>query len=67
MSHKEHVVVGISGGVDSAVAAMLLLQQGYQVTGVFMKNWEEDDDEEYCAAEEDYRVAREVCAQLEIP
>ena len=67
MSNKEHVVVGISGGVDSAVAAMLLLQQGYQVTGVFMKNWEEDDDEEYCAAEEDYRVAREVCAQLEIP
>ena len=67
MTRKEHVVVGISGGVDSAVAAMLLLQQGYQVTGVFMKNWEEDDDEKYCAAEEDYRVAREVCAQLEIP
>jgi len=67
MATSEHVVVGISGGVDSAVAAMLLLQQGYQVTGVFMKNWEEDDDAEYCAAEEDYRVAREVCAQLEIP
>ncbi|MCG6974932.1 MAG: tRNA 2-thiouridine(34) synthase MnmA [Acidiferrobacterales bacterium] len=67
MAGKEHVVVGISGGVDSAVAAMLLLQQGYQVTGVFMKNWEEDDDQEYCAAEEDYRVAREVCTQLEIP
>jgi tRNA-specific 2-thiouridylase len=67
MASKEHVIVGISGGVDSAVAAMLLLQQGYDVTGVFMKNWEEDDDDEYCAAEEDYRVAREVCAQLEIP
>lgn len=65
--NKEHIVVGISGGVDSAVAAMLLLQQDYQVTGVFMKNWEEDDDAEYCAAEEDYKVAREVCAQLEIP
>ncbi|MFV1996894.1 MAG: tRNA 2-thiouridine(34) synthase MnmA [Acidiferrobacterales bacterium] len=65
--NREHVVVGISGGVDSAVAAMLLLQQGYEVTGVFMKNWEEDDDAEYCAAEEDYKVAREVCAQLEIP
>jgi len=64
---KEHVVVGISGGVDSAVSALLLLQQGYNVTGVFMKNWEEDDDAEYCAAEEDYKVAREVCAQLEIP
>lgn len=67
MAIKEHVIVGISGGVDSAVAAMLLMQQNYQVTGVFMKNWEEDDDVEYCAAEEDYRVAREVCAQLEIP
>jgi tRNA-specific 2-thiouridylase len=66
-SNREHVVVGISGGVDSAVAALLLLQQGYEVTGVFMKNWEEDDDAEYCAAEEDYKVAREVCAQLEIP
>ncbi len=65
--NREHVVVGISGGVDSAVAAMLLLQQGYHVTGVFMKNWEEDDDTEYCAAEEDYKIAREVCAQLEIP
>lgn len=65
--NTEHVVVGISGGVDSAVAALLLLQQGYEVTGVFMKNWEEDDDAEYCAAEEDYKVAREVCAQLEIP
>lgn len=64
---REHVVVGISGGVDSAVAAMLLLQQGYKVTGVFMKNWEEDDDAEYCAAEEDYKAARDVCAQLEIP
>jgi len=65
--NREHVVVGVSGGVDSAVAAMLLLQQGYHVTGVFMKNWEEDDDAEYCAAEEDYKIAREVCAQLEIP
>lgn len=64
---KEHIVVGVSGGVDSAVAAMLLLQQGFQVTGVFMKNWEEDDDAEYCAAEEDYKIAREICAQLEIP
>lgn len=64
---REHVVVGISGGVDSAVAAMLLLQQGYEVTGVFMKNWEEDDDAEYCAAEEDYKIAREICAQLQIP
>lgn len=63
----KHIVVGISGGVDSAVAAMMLIEQGYDVTGVFMKNWEEDDDAEYCAAAEDYREARAVCATLGIP
>jgi tRNA-specific 2-thiouridylase len=62
-----HVVVGMSGGVDSSVAALLLKQQGYRVTGVFMKNWEEDDDPEYCSAEEDLRYARAVCEQLDIP
>lgn len=64
---SEHVVVGISGGVDSAVAAMRLLDAGYRVTGVFMKNWEEDDDEEYCSAAEDLAVAKEVCKVLDIP
>lgn len=62
-----HIAVGISGGVDSAVAALLLLRAGHRVTGLFMKNWEEDDDSEYCAAAEDYRAARAVCAALEIP
>jgi tRNA-specific 2-thiouridylase len=66
-SRKTRVIVGLSGGVDSAVAALLLLRAGYEVEGLFMKNWEGDDDEDYCAAEEDYRVARDVSAQLEIP
>ena len=60
------VVVGISGGVDSAVAALLLKHAGHQVTGVFMKNWEEDDTAEHCTAEEDLKMARAVCQHLDI-
>lgn len=60
------VIVGMSGGVDSSVSAYLLQQQGYQVAGLFMKNWEEDDTEEYCSAEADLADAQAVCDKLGI-
>ena len=61
------VVVGMSGGVDSSVAAYLLKQQGFDVIGVFMKNWEEDDTDEYCAAAEDMADAKSIADKLDIP
>ena len=61
------VIVGMSGGVDSSVAALLCQRQGYTVEGLFMKNWEEDDGTEYCTAVEDLADARAVCDRLEIP
>ena len=60
------VVVGMSGGVDSSVSAYLLKEQGYQVEGLFMKNWEEDDNDEYCAAAEDLKDAQAVSDKLGI-
>ncbi len=60
------VIVGMSGGVDSSVAALLLLEQGFQVEGLFMKNWEEDDGTEYCTAKEDLADAQAVCDKLGI-
>ena len=60
------IVVGLSGGVDSSVAAMLLVEQGYGVEAVFMKNWEEDDTGEYCSAATDLADARQVADRLSI-
>lgn len=60
------VIVGMSGGVDSSVSALLLQQQGYQVEGLFMKNWEEDDNDEYCAAAEDLADAQAIADKLGI-
>ncbi|MCX8961635.1 tRNA 2-thiouridine(34) synthase MnmA [Erwinia psidii] len=65
-SSQKKVIVGMSGGVDSSVSAWLLQQQGYQVEGLFMKNWEEDDGEEYCTAAEDLADAQAVCDRLGI-
>ncbi|WP_419592820.1 tRNA 2-thiouridine(34) synthase MnmA [Thiolapillus sp.] len=64
---KGKVIIGLSGGVDSAVAALLLKEQGWQVEALFMKNWEEDDDSEYCSAAEDLADARSVADTLDIP
>ncbi len=60
------VIVGMSGGVDSSVSAWLLQQQGYQVEGLFMKNWEEDDGEEYCTAAADLADDQALCDELGI-
>lgn len=63
---KKRVIVGMSGGVDSSVSALLLIEQGYEVEGLFMKNWEEDDTDEFCSATQDIKDAQQVCNQLGI-
>lgn len=63
---KIKVIVGMSGGVDSSVSAFILQQQGYRVEGLFMKNWEEDDDTDYCTAAADLADAQAVCDKLGI-
>ncbi len=65
MQRKQRVIVGMSGGVDSSVAAQLLKQQDYDVQGLFMRNWQEDD--EHCPATQDLADARAVCAKINIP
>lgn len=62
----QKVIVGMSGGVDSSVSAWLLMQQGFAVEGLFMKNWEEDDGTDYCTAREDLADAQAVCDRLGI-
>ncbi|MEN9466144.1 MAG: hypothetical protein RL081_145 [Pseudomonadota bacterium] len=63
---KQRIVVGLSGGVDSAVTAYLLKQQGHEVIGIFMKNWEDDDDSEYCSSNIDFVDAAAVADVLGI-
>jgi len=60
----KHVIVGMSGGVDSSVSAVLLQQAGFKVEGLFMKNWEEDDGTEYCTAMDDLADAQAVCDKI---
>jgi tRNA-uridine 2-sulfurtransferase len=66
VSAGTRVIVGMSGGVDSSVSALLLKQQGYQVEGLFMKNWDEDDGTEYCTAKADLADAQMVCERIGI-
>ena len=67
MPSDEKIIVGMSGGVDSAVAAYLLKQEGYDVTGVFMKNWDEKDESGECTASIDLEDVRNVCERINIP
>lgn len=64
---KETVVVGMSGGVDSSVTALLLKEQGYNVVGLFMKNWEEKDENGVCTSQQDYDDVAKVCQKIGIP
>ncbi|HEY7773884.1 MAG TPA: tRNA 2-thiouridine(34) synthase MnmA [Marinagarivorans sp.] len=66
-SASNKVIVGMSGGVDSSVSALLLKEQGYEVEGLFMKNWDEDDGTEYCTAKRDLADAQAVCDKLGVP
>jgi len=61
------VIVGLSGGVDSSVSALLLKERGYDVQGLFMKNWEEDDTSQFCSAQKDLEDVKAICSTLGIP
>src|SRR5699024_6066451 len=67
ITKKTRVVLGMSGVVDSSVASLLLKEQGYEVIGVFMKNWDDTDEFGVCTATEDYADVRRVCEQIDIP
>jgi tRNA-uridine 2-sulfurtransferase len=66
MNGKKRIVVGMSGGVDSAVSALLLKREGHDVIGLFMKNWEDDDDDEYCSTRQDLIDAVSVADKIGI-
>ena len=63
----DRIVVGMSGGVDSAVAALMLKQRGYDVIGVFMKNWEEQDENGVCTSAQDWQDVQRICDVIGIP
>lgn len=67
MSERKHIIVGMSGGVDSSVTALLLKEQGNHVTGVFMRNWEADQNDPYCSIDQDQQDAHAVAQLLNIP
>ncbi|MDY0324428.1 MAG: tRNA 2-thiouridine(34) synthase MnmA [Candidatus Carbobacillus sp.] len=67
MVHTPRVVVGMSGGVDSSVAALLLKEQGFEVIGIFMKNWDDTDETGHCTAEDDFADVRRVAEHIGIP
>ena len=67
MPATKKIIVGLSGGVDSAVTACLLQQQGHEVIGIYMQNWEVENDDPYCHAQQDLTDARTVCESLNIP
>ncbi|WP_068774201.1 tRNA 2-thiouridine(34) synthase MnmA [Paenibacillus sp. FJAT-26967] len=67
MNSKKRIILGMSGGVDSSVAALQLKEQGYDVIGVFMKNWDDTDEFGHCTAEVDAEDVRRVCDQIDIP
>src|SRR5579863_5510870 len=66
MTHIKRVLVGLSGGVDSSVTALLLKEQGYLVEAAFMKNWEEETESGLCPASADFADAQAVCDQLQL-
>ena len=67
LNKEKTVVVGMSGGVDSSVSAMLLKEQGYHVIGMFMKNWDEQDEHGVCRASYEFDDVKKVCEQIDIP
>lgn len=66
-TNGKRVVLGMSGGVDSSVAALLLKEQGYEVIGLFMKNWDDTDENGHCTATEDYQDVVKVAEKLVFP
>ncbi len=63
----KRVIIGLSGGVDSSVSALLLQEQGYSVQGLFMKNWNDDDEGDFCDSERDFIDVKKICQQLDLP